>query len=124
MEKKLIELDSIAEFNKNLALLSIQVDALQDSYSSEKLNHVNRVLSQFVQVHSEDQDYGDINFLIGLLKMLHCFPDELPKFVTDKISDIQKSIGCADTTRTKTAKETIYDYVNGISEESLGEFHI
>ena len=43
MEKKLIELDSIAEFNKNLALLSIQVDALQNSYSSEKLNHVNRV---------------------------------------------------------------------------------
>ena len=117
-------LEPIAEFNKDLALLSVRVDALQDSCSPEKLNDVNRVLEQFVQQHLKDQDYGDINFLIGLLKMLHCFPDKLPITVTNKIPDILKSLDCPEITGSKTAKEAIYDYIVSIDEESLGEFRI
>lgn len=124
MKTKLVEINSIPEFNKDLALLSVRVDALQNSCSPEKLNDVNRVLEQFVQQHSEDQDYGDINFLIGLLKMLYCFPNKLPTIVTEKIPDILKSLDCPEITDSKTAKEAIYDYIVSISEESLGEFHI
>ena len=126
METKLVELDSVAEFNKDLDLVPIMVDDIGRSGKDSSLLkcNVNKILSQFVEMHSKDQDYADINFLIGLLKMLHRFPNELPTVVTEKIPDILKSLDCPEITGSKTAKEAIYDYIVDISEESLGEFHI
>lgn len=126
MKIELVKLNSVAEFNKDLALLSVRVDDIGRSGKDSSLLkcNVNKILSQFIEMHSKDQDYGDINFLIGLLKMLHRFPNELPTVVIDKIPDILKSIDCTETTKLRIAKEAIYDYIVGISEESLGEFHI
>ena len=119
-------LKSITELNKKLDLVPIMIDDIGRTGKDSSLlkRNVNEILRQFVKMHSEDQDYGDINFLIGLLKMLHRFPDELPTVVTEKIPDILRSIGCTEITESKTAKELIYDYVVSLNEESLGEFHI
>lgn len=121
-----VPLKSIAEFNKDLDLVPIMVDDIGRSGKNSSLlkRNVNNILSQFVEMHSKDQDYADINFLIGLLKMLHRFPNELPTVVTEKIPDILKSLDCPEITDSKTAKEAIYDYIVSINEESLGEFHI
>lgn len=56
--------------------------------------------------------------------MLHCYPNDIPKVVEDKIPSILKSIGFTDLSSNKSAKEAIYDYIDEISNESLGEFHI
>lgn len=115
---------TIGEFNRQLYSLPVRVDELHDSCSPEKIKNVNDVLIRFVQLHSQDKDYEDLGFLIGLLKMLHCFPMELSHSVTDKMPEILESIGYTETSSDKSQKEIIYDYILGISEESLGEFHI
>lgn len=119
-------LKSITELNKKLDLVPIMIDDIGRTGRDSSLlkRNVNEILSQFVEMHSEDQDYGDINFLIGLLKMLHRFPNELPTVVAKKIPDIVRGLGYPETAGLKTEKEFIYDYIVSLNEESLGEFHI
>ena len=113
-------------FNKELFSLPVTVDEInmsgQDNEALKQI--VQKTLTIYVLKHTEDEDYGDLGFLLGLLKMLHCFPNDIPKIVLDKIPSILKGIGFTDLSSNKSAKEVIYDYIYEISNESLGEFHI
>lgn len=118
--------DESYNFNKELFSLPVTVDSInmsgQDNEAKKKI--VQKTLTIYVSKHSEDEDYGDLGFLLGLLKMLHCYPNDIPKVVEDNIPSILKSIGFTDLSSNKSAKEAIYDYIDEISNESLGEFHI
>ena len=74
-------------------------------------------------MHLKDQDYDYINFLVGLLKMIHRFPHKLHTVVTEKYSrenHIQKRIWVVQKLpNQKQQKKLFYDYIFDISKESL-----
>ncbi|MDR2807197.1 MAG: hypothetical protein LBB11_03510 [Puniceicoccales bacterium] len=88
---------------------------------------INETMKEYIRRAEEPEEscgsYGDINFLMGLMLMLHGYPEALSQKVRNKVPAIA-AYCCRENggKAFETPEEAICYYIETVSPESLGTF--